>query len=110
MAKIKVKELQAGMVLTADVCDPNGRFLLGSGCELEEKHLKALAAWGVVSVEIRDEDMPEDGGRLSISPEIHAAMEQEIKARFCHNDLEIPFIEELIKESVRFFAEQLEET
>ena len=37
MAKIKVKELKIGMTLIADVCDPNGRFLLGKGCELNEK-------------------------------------------------------------------------
>jgi len=59
MAKIKVKSLQVGMTLSADVCDPNGRFLLGDGCELNEKHLKALNAWGVISVEINDADMPE---------------------------------------------------
>ena len=109
MAKIKVKSLQVGMTLSADVCDPNGRFLLGEGCELNEKHIKALNAWGVVSVEIKDEDMPEDAGHIEISPEIYQAIEEQVKARFRHNDLNSPFIKELMSESTRFFVEQLGE-
>lgn len=108
MAKIKVKDLSIGMTLTADVCDPNGRFLLGDGCELNEKHIKALNAWGVISVEIRDEDMPETSDTLEISPEIYNTIEQQLKSRLLHNDLEQPFIKELTRESIRFFVEQLE--
>lgn len=109
MAKIKVKALEVGMTLTADVCDPNGRFLLGEGCELNEKHVKALNAWGVISVEISDDDMPEEQGKIEISPEIYAVIEDKVKTRFQHNDMSIPFIEELTKESVRFFVERLGE-
>ena len=109
MAKIKVKELQIGMTLTEDVCDPNGRFLLGVGCELSEKHLKALNAWGVISVEVSDDDMPEEQRDVEISPEIYDAIEEQVKSRFQHNDLNLPFINELTKETVRFFVEQLGE-
>lgn len=109
MGKIKVKELAVGMTLIADVCDPNGRFLLGTGCELGEKHIKALNAWGVVSVEINDDDIPEDESRIKISPEIFKAIEEQVKTRFQHNDLEQPFIKELVLESTQFFVEQLGE-
>ena len=109
MGKIKVKELQVGMTLTADVCDPNGRFLLGDGCELNEKHLKALSAWGVISVEIHDDEMPADKKIIEISPEIYKTIEQQVNARLIHNNLELPFIKELATESVRFFVEQLGE-
>jgi len=109
MAKIKVKELEVGMTLTADVCDPNGRFLLGKGCELVEKHIKALNAWGVISVEISDDDIPEDINRIEISPEVYHAIEEQVKTRFQHNDMNVPFVKELVDESVRFFVEQLGE-
>ncbi len=110
MAKIKVKNLQVGMTLTADVCDPNGRFLLGEGCELNEKHLKALNAWGVISVEVKDDDMPENEGIIEISPEVYQTIEAQVHARFIHNDMEVPFIKELATESVSFFVEQLGES
>lgn len=109
MAKIKVKNLQIGMTLTADVCDPNGRFLLGEGCELNEKHVKALNAWGVISVQIRDDDMPDTQEKIDVSPEIYSAIEEQIKIRFQHNDMSVPFIDELAKETVHFFVEQLGE-
>lgn len=109
MAKIKVKDLQIGMTLTADVCDPNGRFLLGEGCELNEKHVKALNAWGVISVEINDDDMPEVQNKIEISPEIYNAIEKQVKARFRHNNMSQPFIEELAAESVHYFVEKLGE-
>lgn len=109
MAKIKVKNLQIGMTLSADVCDPNGRFLLGEGCELNEKHVKALNAWGVISVEINDADMPENEDIIEISSEIYKTIEDQVLDRFRHNNLAIPFIKELSAESVRFFVEQLGE-
>ena len=109
MAKIKVKKLQVGMTLTADVSDPNGRFLLGEGCELNEKHLKALNAWGVISVEVKDDEIPENENAIEISPEIYQTIEAQVNARFIYNNMEIPFIKELSTESVRFFVEQLGE-
>ena len=110
MAKIKVKKLQVGMTLTADVCDPNGRFLLGEGCELNEKHLKALSAWGVISVEVNDDDMPADETRIEISSEVYQTIEAQVNARFIHNNMEIPFVKELVTESVQFFVEKLGES
>ena len=109
MAKIKVKDLQTGMTLTSDVCDPNGRFLLGEGCELSDKHLKALHAWGVISVEISDSEVPEEMSKFKLSPEISMVIEQQLNARFCLNDINQPFIKELMLESKHFFIEQLEE-
>lgn len=107
MAKIKVKDLEIGMTLTADVCDPNGRFLLSEGCVLTDKHLKALQAWGVVSVEISDAEMPEDKLLNDISPEIYNTITEQVTARYIHNDMSKPVIKELSKETIRFFAEQL---
>ena len=109
MTKIKVKDLQIGMTLITDVCDPNGRFLLGTGCELSEKHVKALNAWGVISVEISDDDVPEDQKKIEVSPEIYNAIEKQVKVRFQHNNMSVPFVDELAKESVSFIVEQLGE-
>lgn len=109
MAKIKVKDLEAGMTLTADVCDPNGRFLLGSGCELGEKHLKALHAWGVISVEISSDEMPDTTPGAELSPEVYKEIEEKVASRFIHNDMELPFVKELSTESVRYFVEEVGE-
>ena len=109
MAKIKVKNLEIGMTLTDDVCDPNGRFLLGNGCVLNEKHIKALNAWGVISVQISEDDLPKAEDKITVSSDIQKIIENKIKDRFQHNDMNIPFIRELAKESTQFFVERLEE-
>ena len=109
MGKIKVKALQIGMTLTADVSDPNGRFLLSNGCELNDKHLKALKAWGVISVNIDDAEMPVNINKIEISPEIYKTIEQQVHARLIHNNMDSPFIKELATESITFFIEQLGE-
>ena len=51
--------------------------------------------------------MPENEDVIKISPEIYKAIEKQVKARFQHNDMNSPFVEELSTESVRFFVEQL---
>lgn len=109
MAKIKVKDLEAGMTIIADVRDPNGRFLLGEGITLVEKHIKALNAWGVISVEINDDEVPENPNKIDISPEVYSVIKEQVTSRFRHNDLEHPFIKELAAESIQFFVEQLGE-
>ena len=83
------------MTLIADVCDPNGRFLLGEGCELNEKHLKALSAWGVISVEVNNDDLPENEKAIEISPEIYQAIEAQVSEHFRLNNMELPFVKEL---------------
>lgn len=109
MAKIKVNDLEVGMTLTADVCDQNGRFILGEGCELTQKHLKALNAWGIISVEISGDELPEKIVLAELSPEIYKTLEDQVNARFKHNDMSHPFIKELVTESIRFISEQLRE-
>jgi hypothetical protein len=109
MAKIKVKDLEVGMTITADVSDQNGRFLLGEGCVLTDKHLKALNAWGVISVEISGDELPDNARLNALSPEIYSTIENQVKTRFIHNDMNSPFVKELVTESVRYIAEQIRE-
>ncbi len=102
MLKVQIKDLEVGMCLSADVCDLNGRFLIGKECTITEKHIKTLQAWGVVSVEIKG-----DGGDiLAKEPSVVTAEYQnqitKLKTIFIHNDLEHPFISKLINETVKY--------
>ncbi len=101
--KIQINDLEVGMCLAADVCDLNGRFLIGKDCEINEKHIKVLQAWGVVSVEIKGDD----GVDIIVEkPSVVTAEYQnqisELKTIFIHNDLEHPFITELINETAKY--------
>lgn len=52
MGKRVIDQLEAGMVVGADVQDRNGRFLLGAGTELTQKHLMVFRTWGIAEVDI----------------------------------------------------------
>jgi hypothetical protein len=75
---------------------------LDKGCELNKKHLKALNAWGGISVEISDDEMPADIVRIEISAQIATVIYEQLKVSFLQNNITEPFIKELVKEFVRF--------
>lgn len=100
MAKIKIHEVEAGMALASDVHDPNGRFLLGEGCELSEKHIKALQAWGVLSVEIDGVDSVESKLTQQVSAEVLEKLRSQVRARFREGFEGQPFMNELFTEVV----------
>lgn len=52
MTKKRIDELQIGMVLASDLKTEDGRLLLPSGMELEEKHLQLLERVGIEEVEV----------------------------------------------------------
>lgn len=100
MAKIKVHELEAGMELAADVHDPNGRFLLGEGCELSEKHIMALQAWGVLSVAIAGVEMVQSKMAQQLSPETLETLRADVRGRFRNGFENHVFMQELFTEVV----------
>jgi len=110
MAKIRVKDLEVGMILEADVCDLNGRFLIGKKCELTSKHIKALNAWGVVSVEIDGDNIENLKIENTVSSEDCEQQINILKQNFKHNDLEHPFIAELIPEAARHLVNKKSKT
>lgn len=56
------------MVVSADVHDRNGRFLLGAGTELTQKHLMVFRTWGIAEVDIIGAD--EGDSAPSLPPEV----------------------------------------
>ncbi len=100
MARIKVKELEPGMRLAEDVHDTNGRFLLGADCELEEKHIRALQAWGIISVQIVGENV-EETAEQAVDPELLEQVRQEALGRFRFVSMDNSFMRELFNEAVR---------
>jgi hypothetical protein len=52
MIRVAVTELVPGMVLSADVLDRSGRFLLGAGAILETRNIRAFRAWGIEQVDV----------------------------------------------------------
>ena len=106
----RVVDLDVGMVIAEDVNDANGRFLLGVECVLEAKHIRALQAWGVVSVKILSHDDEKSSDDIpKISLDTLNKVESELRQFFKFSDLEHEFIQELFKESVARKAKMITE-
>lgn len=99
MGKILTDKLVPGMILGADVRDRSGRLLLGSGTELNDRHLYILRTWGVVEVEITgaDEDGIDPNSGNEIDPVLLAAIEKEIIPLFSFTDNSHPAVKELMR-------------
>jgi len=104
MAKIKTSDLQTGWVLAEDVHDLSGRFLMGKDCELTDKHIRALRAWGVNSVEVEGENIPASGSTMELPDELMSEVRIEQQHRLKFNDMQDSFIKELYELSSLYIA------
>ncbi len=99
VGKTHIDNLEAGMVLSEDVHDRGGRLLLGTGVELQEKHLTIFRTWGVSEVSVEGGSPEELLTTVSddISPVELIEMEEQLKARFRYTDLAHPAVRELLR-------------
>ena len=108
---MRVGELTPGMVLAQAVLDVNGRLLMGDGTCLSDRFINVLKTWGIAEVTVRDEEACAVADVDEGLPEELAAQAQKIAAaRFRLNDLDHPFIQEVLYLAVpRLAAHLLEE-
>ncbi len=99
MGLVVISELKPSMVLADDLRDRSGRLLIGKGTALTEKNIKVCKIWGVIEADIAgisQEDISSE--RLKqFDPETLEAVEQVVRKRFIHNDLNHPAIRELLR-------------
>ena len=96
MPKVLTENLQPGMVLETDIKDLSGRMLLKAGIEFQEKHFRVLHTWGVLSVDIIDENDTQETDPLNDLPsEIISQIEREIAKRFSGVDTSHPVMMKL---------------
>lgn len=76
------------MKVAADVKNMDGMLLLPRGCELSERHINILQAWGINFIEIEvDGNSPRNDDPLAtLSPENLSALTVEIRSLFFRAD------------------------
>lgn len=99
MGMVSIDALEVGMLLAADVLDRTGRLLLGSGAELNAKHLVIFRTWGVREADIagiNDYEAP-----VQLPPDVTLedllAVEKELEPFFRHAGLTHPAVQELLR-------------
>ena len=99
MGLIRTENLEPGMVLADDVLDGNGWLLLTSGTTLAANHIRNFTDREVahVNIEGHSQENVDQENLSSVAPEDLKRLQSETEARFRHNDLTDPFIEEVAR-------------
>jgi hypothetical protein len=96
MPRIKTDSLQEGMVVANDVKNIDNMLLIPSGCNLTERQIDILQAWGVAEIDIQSTSAVEDADPLAkLSPEEVAKLTDEVRSRFWQPDDANPVFAEI---------------
>ena len=84
MGILNINDLKEGMTLAADVKNKHGNIMIKQGMTLTEKHIMLLKAWGITDADVEgaDRDRLHQEEMRTVSPEVIAAIENELKAIF----------------------------
>jgi hypothetical protein len=110
MLLLKIDELEEGMILKRDIKDDSGRFIISSGTVLSSKHLRVLRIWGIGEAYVlRDKNfqtstisfeqkntMFDERKNPSLFYKDKDICAETAKKKFMFNDVEDPFISELL--------------
>lgn len=88
MIRLKSEALQPGMRVARDVKNIDGMLLVPSGCQLSERQIGILQAWGVAEVEVdAGEEIAKALDPLErLLPAQRASLTAELRARFWKPD------------------------
>lgn len=98
MSKLRLADLKAGMVVTADIHNFSGQLLLKEGKSLKDKDIKTLKAWGVTEVEVEGK-VPGSSSRRqpNIPPQLLLEVQTETAELFRFSNTDHPIIIELMR-------------
>ena len=88
MIRVKAEELKPGMVTAREVNNIDGMLLAPAGCELSERQIDILQAWGVaeVAVEATEEQARARDPLAQLPPETLADITARERVRFWKQD------------------------
>lgn len=104
MAKIKITDVEEGMILIEDVKGAQGRLLLTKDTKITAKHIRVMKTWGVNVVHVEGDDDSEENTEINFTPEQLKEAQEQIKPSYKYVDLEHPFIAYLFSESTKMQA------
>ena len=88
MIRVKAEELSPGMVVAREVKNIDGMLMAPAGCELSERQIGILQAWGITEVEVEagEEQARAHDPLAQLPPETLAKITADLRARFWKPD------------------------
>ncbi len=92
MGLISLDQLKKDMVLANHVKDLNGRLLAAKGLQLTDGHLRLFKTWGILEADIEGESSTdtEENALVDLDPGLLKTVEELVRCRFVHSDLDNP--------------------
>jgi HD-like signal output (HDOD) protein len=99
MPKLKIDDIEPGMVLAEDLTTSEGRMLLPRGSVVTEAHLRTCRVWGITEADIQgDEEDDENPTSLDqLHPEVLDACKIMAAQRFVLNPSSHPAVKEMAR-------------
>jgi hypothetical protein len=96
MKNIKIQDIEPGMVTAKDILASSGHLLLPSGTKLTTRYIRMLNARDIPFVAIESDDASPvvENPPTQVIPDERA---HQIMKRFQYNDINHPFIKELVR-------------
>lgn len=108
MGRVRIDQIEAGMVTSDVVRDGKGRVLLGAGMEITEKHLRMIKTWGVSALQIEGvNDVSDDVAAPEVTDDHVDAAEDTVAHLFKHAGQKNPLLRRLYKAAVARHAADL---
>jgi len=104
MARIMLDQAQPGMILAQPVSNTNGRVLLPAGCEISDKHIKAMKMWGIVDLCVKGGDENDNGQTHAVSPEKLEAAKASLAEVFKHANTGTPIMDAIYVAAIAYHA------
>ena len=99
MTKVKIKDLQEGMILADDVKDQNGMLIVSHGQSISEKHLRTFKTWGITEIDIEenmgDQEEVGPGGKNEVI--VSEEVKEKVDELFRYTDKQHPAMVELME-------------
>jgi putative nucleotidyltransferase with HDIG domain len=99
MGLVYIDDVKPGMKLEKDIFCPNGRFLLGAGSVIEEKHIKIARSWGITEayVDGADKVSLDMETEAQFAPESIALAEKILASNYKYYDDTVPVMKEVYR-------------
>ena len=99
MGLISLNNLKPGMVLHADVLDPQGKVLLTAGSTITEKHIVIFKRWEIAEADIENvnEDELVQSEESKLDPRLLRLAQETGATIFRFNDSKHPAIKKLME-------------
>lgn len=100
MSKVKIKDLQEGMIVALAVKDKNGMLIVSQGQKITDKYIRTFKTWGITEIDI-EKTVENHGDKDCLAEKkvviVSAEVKEKVDDLFRYTDKQHPAMVELME-------------